>query len=198
MTEQTVPTASFRVASFWWPVLPLQPSPQTAAAQPEPPPGETRSAADPTSEGEVLLRITVNGQARAACDRSPAEPARPAARAARCDVVQGAAAETAPAVAVRCCSMASESQRVCCASGAVRRPGDHHGRRSVIGGVLSPIQAAFIRHGASDCGFCTPGQVVAAQAILRESVGPGRCGDACGAVWSRTVPADDCLRSHRH
>ena len=35
-----------------------------------------------------------------------------------------------------------------------------------IDGVLSPIQAAFIRHGATDCGFCTPGQVVAALSLI--------------------------------
>jgi carbon-monoxide dehydrogenase small subunit len=35
-------------------------------------------------------------------------------------------------------------------------------------GQLSPVQRAFIRHGALQCGICTPGQVVTATALLRE------------------------------
>ena len=31
---------------------------------------------------------------------------------------------------------------------------------------LLPIQQAFIRHGGFQCGICTPGQVVAAKALL--------------------------------
>lgn len=32
---------------------------------------------------------------------------------------------------------------------------------------LHPLQEAFIRHGAVQCGFCTPGMVIAAEALLR-------------------------------
>ncbi len=31
---------------------------------------------------------------------------------------------------------------------------------------LTPLQAAFIEHGAIQCGFCTPGQVLAATSLL--------------------------------
>ncbi|HYB62924.1 MAG TPA: 2Fe-2S iron-sulfur cluster-binding protein, partial [Thermoplasmata archaeon] len=34
---------------------------------------------------------------------------------------------------------------------------------------LSPVQQAFVDHGATQCGFCTPGFVLAATALLRES-----------------------------
>jgi aerobic-type carbon monoxide dehydrogenase small subunit (CoxS/CutS family) len=37
---------------------------------------------------------------------------------------------------------------------------------------LSPIQEAFVRHGATQCGFCTPGFVVTATALLRENPHP--------------------------
>jgi carbon-monoxide dehydrogenase small subunit len=37
---------------------------------------------------------------------------------------------------------------------------------------LSPLQAAFVAHGASQCGFCTPGQVVAATALLTHDPDP--------------------------
>jgi carbon-monoxide dehydrogenase small subunit len=34
-------------------------------------------------------------------------------------------------------------------------------------GRLSPIQAAFLDHGGVQCGFCIPGQVLSAHALLR-------------------------------
>src|SRR5947208_10726813 len=37
---------------------------------------------------------------------------------------------------------------------------------------LSPLQDAFIRHGGFQCGICTPGQIVAATALLRETQSP--------------------------
>src|SRR5436190_14874643 len=33
---------------------------------------------------------------------------------------------------------------------------------------LTPLQDAFIRHGGFQCGICTPGQVIAATALLQE------------------------------
>jgi carbon-monoxide dehydrogenase small subunit len=39
-------------------------------------------------------------------------------------------------------------------------------------GVLSPLQQAFLDKGAAQCGFCTPGQLVAAQALLDENPDP--------------------------
>ena len=35
-------------------------------------------------------------------------------------------------------------------------------------GSLSPLQDAFIEHGGFQCGICTPGQIIAATALLRE------------------------------
>ena len=37
---------------------------------------------------------------------------------------------------------------------------------------LSPMQDAFIRHGGFQCGICTPGQIVAATALLFETPKP--------------------------
>ncbi len=41
------------------------------------------------------------------------------------------------------------------------------------GGALSPLQQAFLDKGAAQCGFCTPGQLMAAQALLDENPNPG-------------------------
>jgi aerobic carbon-monoxide dehydrogenase small subunit len=37
---------------------------------------------------------------------------------------------------------------------------------------LSPLQDAFIRHGGFQCGICTPGQLIAATALLAEQPSP--------------------------
>ena len=36
------------------------------------------------------------------------------------------------------------------------------------GGELHPMQRAFITHDAFQCGFCTPGQIISAVALLKE------------------------------
>lgn len=39
-------------------------------------------------------------------------------------------------------------------------------------GQLHPLQQAFIEHDAVQCGFCTPGQIVAAVALLQANPSP--------------------------
>lgn len=40
------------------------------------------------------------------------------------------------------------------------------------GETLHPLQAAFVAHDAVQCGFCTPGQLMAAHALLRRDPAP--------------------------
>ena len=54
------------------------------------------------------------------------------------------------------------------------------------GDRLDPLQAAFLRTGAAQCGFCIPGQLIAAQALLalnphptRVEVEEGLAGNLC-------------------
>ena len=42
------------------------------------------------------------------------------------------------------------------------------------GEKLHPIQEVFIEHDGLQCGFCTPGQIMSAQAIILENPSPGR------------------------
>lgn len=53
-------------------------------------------------------------------------------------------------------------------------------------GKLSPLQQAFLDKGAAQCGFCTPGQLMAAQALLAgnphpsiDEVQEGLAGNLC-------------------
>jgi carbon-monoxide dehydrogenase small subunit len=39
-------------------------------------------------------------------------------------------------------------------------------------GKLHPLQEAFIEHGGFQCGFCTPGMILAAKALLDEIPAP--------------------------
>ena len=42
------------------------------------------------------------------------------------------------------------------------------------GEKLHPVQEAFVEHDGLQCGFCTPGQIMAAQAIIQKNPKPGR------------------------
>ena len=39
-------------------------------------------------------------------------------------------------------------------------------------GDVHPLQAAFIEHGSAQCGYCTPGMIMAAKALLDENPDP--------------------------
>lgn len=49
------------------------------------------------------------------------------------------------------------------------------------GKTLHPIQQAFIDHGAIQCGFCTPGMVLSAKALLDRNASPTR-DEICRAI----------------
>jgi aerobic-type carbon monoxide dehydrogenase small subunit (CoxS/CutS family) len=41
-------------------------------------------------------------------------------------------------------------------------------------GKLTPLQRAFIEHGGVQCGFCTPGMILSATALLKDNPSPTR------------------------
>jgi xanthine dehydrogenase YagT iron-sulfur-binding subunit len=56
-------------------------------------------------------------------------------------------------------------------------------------GKLHPMQAAFVKHDAFQCGFCTPGQICSAVAMLEE-VKAGIPSHATGDLTRRPQPTD--------
>jgi carbon-monoxide dehydrogenase small subunit len=62
------------------------------------------------------------------------------------------------------------------------------------GEVLSPLQQAFIEMGAIQCGFCTPGMVLSARALLmrnpdptEEEVEEAICGNLCRCTGYKPI-----------
>jgi xanthine dehydrogenase YagT iron-sulfur-binding subunit len=56
-------------------------------------------------------------------------------------------------------------------------------------GKLHPMQAAFVKHDAFQCGFCTPGQICSAVAMLEE-IKAGVPSHATGDLTRRPRPTD--------
>jgi carbon-monoxide dehydrogenase small subunit len=61
-------------------------------------------------------------------------------------------------------------------------------------GKLHPLQEAFVKHGAVQCGFCTPGMLLAAKALLDENRDPteeeirrGLTGNLCRCTGYRKI-----------
>lgn len=70
------------------------------------------------------------------------------------------------------CTVLVNGRRInSCLTLAVMHDGDEITTIEGIGqpGALSPMQNAFIRHDGFQCGYCTPGQIVSATAVLDEA-----------------------------
>jgi xanthine dehydrogenase YagT iron-sulfur-binding subunit len=69
------------------------------------------------------------------------------------------------------CTVHVDGQRVLsCLTLAVRCEGKHITTIEGLakGDVLHPVQAAFVEHDALQCGYCTPGQIMSAAALIQE------------------------------
>jgi aerobic-type carbon monoxide dehydrogenase small subunit (CoxS/CutS family) len=53
------------------------------------------------------------------------------------------------------------------------------------GGTLHPLQTAFLKHEALQCGYCTPGMIMAGVALLKAN--PHPTDDAIGKAMDRNV-----------
>ena len=76
------------------------------------------------------------------------------------------------------------------------------------GGALHPIQAAFHEHHALQCGFCTPGMIMAVRHLLKQNPNPSEseirhhlAGNICRCTgYNNIVRAVESLspEAHRH
>ncbi len=74
------------------------------------------------------------------------------------------------------CTVLVEGERVVsCLTFAVMHDGDSITTIEGLGtlGALNPMQAAFVAHDGFQCGYCTPGQICSAVAMLAEQIWPG-------------------------
>jgi carbon-monoxide dehydrogenase small subunit len=122
-------------------------------------------------ETSAVVRLTVNGQ--------PREPTVPTRRTLldllRYDLgLTGTKEGCSVGVCGACTVLLNDKIASSCLLLAVQADG---AEVTTIEGLapddrLQPIQRAFIEHGGFQCGFCTPGQIMAAKALLDRNPTP--------------------------
>lgn len=86
------------------------------------------------------------------------------------------------------CTVLVDGEAVCaCLLPAVRADGAEVVTVEGLGDLVPRLQQSFLRHGAAQCGICTPGMLTAAAALLRSNPAPSRdeAKDALGGVLCR-------------
>ncbi|MBI2202759.1 MAG: (2Fe-2S)-binding protein [Candidatus Rokubacteria bacterium] len=118
-----------------------------------------------------LIQLTVNGQTRDV----PVQPTRTLLDVVRDDLGLTGAKRGCDLGACGACTMLLDGRPVnACLVLAVEAEGAEIVTIEGIaaGGRLDPIQQAFVEHGAVQCGFCTPGLVLATKALLEATPEP--------------------------
>lgn len=133
----------------------------------------------------MKIDLQVNG-APVAVDAAPGEALLPVLRrAGMWSVKHGCESGDCGA----CCVLADGTPRLACLLPAARAA--RHAITTVesLGdiGALHPLQSAFLAHGAVQCGYCTPGMLLAAAALLERDPLPSEAAirDALAGVLCR-------------
>ncbi len=135
--------------------------------------GEDARAAQPTILGPdpVPLSLTINGRVQTVA----VEPRVTLLRALRNHLGLTGAKEVCERGACGGCTVLLDGAPICaCLLLAVDAVGHEITTVEGLGAPdrLSPVQAAFVECDALQCGFCTPGFVVASTALLRQNPHP--------------------------
>jgi aerobic-type carbon monoxide dehydrogenase small subunit (CoxS/CutS family) len=121
--------------------------------------------------GAVTLSLKVNGAAKTVT----VEPRVTLLRALRNHLDLTGAKEVCDRGGCGACTVLIDDEPVC---SCLMLAADAEGREiTTVEGLgtpdrMSPVQAAFVECDALQCGFCTPGFVVASTALLRRNVNP--------------------------
>ncbi len=94
------------------------------------------------------------------------------------------------------CTVLVDGKRInSCLSLAVMHEGDKVTTIEGLGqpGNLHPMQAAFVKHDGYQCGYCTPGQICSAVAVLDE-IKAGVPSHASASLTSRPTASNDEMR----
>ncbi|EPX75580.1 aldehyde dehydrogenase iron-sulfur subunit PaoA [Salipiger mucosus] len=94
------------------------------------------------------------------------------------------------------CTCSVNGQRInSCLSLAVMHEGDEVETIEGLGTpeALDPMQAAFVEHDGFQCGYCTPGQICSARAVLDE-IAAGVPSHVTGDLTARIEATDDEIR----
>lgn len=141
----------------------------------------------PTHVVPSIVRLHVNRRARALA----ADPSRRLADVLRDELGLTGTKTGCHAGDCGACTVLLDGEQVCSCIVAL---GQCEGRSvtTVEGlaeadGSLSPLQRAFAAHGAAQCGICTPGMLMSAEALLRRNPRPSEAEvqDALGGVLCR-------------
>jgi xanthine dehydrogenase YagT iron-sulfur-binding subunit len=124
----------------------------------------------PIAPGDIVaVRLVVNGEAHALC----LDPRTTLLDALRDHVGLTGAKKGCDAGACGACTVHVRGRRInSCLTLAVMTEGEPITTVEGLArdGALHPLQEAFLRHDAFQCGYCTPGQLCSATALLDEGM----------------------------
>ncbi|QYK41999.1 MAG: molybdopterin-dependent oxidoreductase [Paracoccaceae bacterium] len=147
--------------------------------------GASESPASLAVEGRPgTIGLTLNGEAR--CLSGP--PARRLSEVLRENVGLTGTKVGCDAGDCGACTVLLDGAAVCaCLTPVARVEGRTVETVEMTDPVLDRLRAAFLSHGAAQCGICTPGMLMAALALLREVKAPDarQVQDALGGVLCR-------------
>ncbi|MFZ2649753.1 MAG: (2Fe-2S)-binding protein, partial [Burkholderiaceae bacterium] len=143
-----------------------------------------------TARDATLLRVTRLHVNRAAVE-IPADPRRRLSDVLRDDLHLSGTKIGCHAGDCGACTVLLDGEQVCSCLVAL---GQCEGRSVITveglaeaDGALSPLQRAFVERGAAQCGVCTPGMLMSAEALLRRKPQPSEADvlDALSGVLCR-------------